>query len=168
MKPRNLWPHGIITAFVVFITGTIGLIVLACSNRVDLVNANYYEQEIRFQDHMDTVRRTQTIAGTASVAFDPASQKIAISVPRQGAGGIPAGAIHFYRPSAASLDWEIRLQTEHATQSIDTSELKPGLWIVRVSWRTDNQDFFIEKKINIEREPGAHRSTIAQPAPNPK
>ena len=151
MKTRNLWPYGIITAFIVFISGTVSLIVLACSNKIELVNTNYYEQEIRFQEHIDSVRRTQKIANDASVAFDQAAQKIAISVPLAPGGATCQGSIHLYRPSAASLDREFSLQTGLTTQLIDTSDLKPGLWIVRVAWRANHQEFFIEKKVVVER-----------------
>ena len=162
MKTRNFWPYGIITAFIVFISGTIGLIVLACSNKIDLVNTNYYEQEIRFQEHIDSVRRTRTIAGNASISFDQTTQKIAISVPREPTGVSFEGLIHLYRPSSASLDRELPLQSGGTTQLIDTSNLKPGLWIVRISWRANREDFFIEKKIVVERSPGGRHSAVAR------
>ena len=38
--PRNLWPTGIIVTFVLFFAGTIGLVVMACSQRADLVSAD--------------------------------------------------------------------------------------------------------------------------------
>ena len=151
MKTRNFWPYGIITAFVIFISGTIGLILLACSHKMDLVNANYYEQEIRFQNHIDTVRRTQALGTAAVIAFDPATQKIAISIPHSTADSGIVGSVHLYRPSAASLDRELSLATSPDTQFIDTSALKPGLWSVRVSWRANDRDFFIERKIIVER-----------------
>jgi len=45
---RNLWPLGILLAFGLFFAGTIGLVVMACSHKMDLVSADYYEREIKF------------------------------------------------------------------------------------------------------------------------
>jgi len=43
MKPTpNLWPLGIIAAFVIFISGTISLVVMASSHKAELVSDNYY------------------------------------------------------------------------------------------------------------------------------
>ena len=46
---RNLWPLGIILTLAAFITGTVGLVVMACSQRVDLVSPDYYERELKYQ-----------------------------------------------------------------------------------------------------------------------
>ena len=43
MKPKfNFWPYGIILTFVVFVSGTAGLIVMAASQKSDLIDENYY------------------------------------------------------------------------------------------------------------------------------
>ena len=75
---RNLWPLGIIATFVVFIIGTASLIVMACSQRTDLVSADYYEKELKFQGQIDRVERTRRAASQASVAYDPAGHCITI------------------------------------------------------------------------------------------
>ena len=41
---RNLWPIGIVVVCALFVAGTVGLIVMACSQKVDLVSKDYYEQ----------------------------------------------------------------------------------------------------------------------------
>ena len=39
---RNLWPLGIIVTFSLFFAGTVSLVVMACSQKTDLVSADYY------------------------------------------------------------------------------------------------------------------------------
>ena len=55
-----------------FIAGTAGLIVMACSQKTDLVSADYYEKELKFQGQIDRVERTRRAASQASVAYDAA------------------------------------------------------------------------------------------------
>src|SRR6476619_1755487 len=77
---KNLWPYGIILTFVLFISGTVGLVVMACAQKVDLVSLDYYEQEIRFQSRLDRAARTETLG--ASVSYKEEARQICIGVPR--------------------------------------------------------------------------------------
>src|SRR2546426_10088696 len=102
MKPtRNLWPLGIIGAFAVFIARTASLIVLACSHRGDLVSADYYEQEIKFQSQMDRLDRAHRLEQKAFVAYNASKQCITISVPAEAGGHPITGDVQLYRPSTA-------------------------------------------------------------------
>src|SRR3954469_14155038 len=80
---KSLWPVGIVAAFVVFICGTISLVVFACSQKQDLVSSDYYEQEIRFQGQLEKVERAYRSAQPASIAYDSAAKCIRISVARE-------------------------------------------------------------------------------------
>ena len=45
---------------------------MACSQKVDLVSPDYYEQELKFQGQIDRVERTRRAASQAAVAYDAA------------------------------------------------------------------------------------------------
>jgi nitrogen fixation protein FixH len=149
MKPtRNLWPYGIIATFVVFISGTLGLIVLASTQKVDLVSKNYYEQEIKYQTRMDDLDRTKQLGATAT--YNTADKRITISLPAEHAGKMIAGQIQLYRPSAARLDQRLKLEPDaRGIQTLDASVLQSGLWKIRVAWNVAGQDYFLDQKIVI-------------------
>jgi nitrogen fixation protein FixH len=147
---KNLWPFAIILAFVLFISGTVCLVIMACSHRVDLVSNNYYDQEIRFQSHIDQVRRTQALAAPASVVYDSTRQRITIALPREQTHQAIAGQIQLYRPSAASLDRRFELHPDsQGVQQLDASGLVPGFWKVRLLWTADGKDYFMDQKISL-------------------
>jgi hypothetical protein len=150
MKPsRNFWPYGIILTFVLFISGTIGLVVMACGQKTDLVSPDYYEQEIRFQSHLDRAVRTRPLA--ASISYDSAARKIRIELPKTVAAEKAVGDIFLYRPSAAGLDRHVALDSDsQGVQSIDASVLVPGFWKVRVAWTSAAEDYFLERSITIK------------------
>jgi nitrogen fixation protein FixH len=150
-KPQSsLWPYGIIAAFAIFITGTIGLIVLACTHRIDLVSADYYEQEIKFQNHLDQLRRTKALDAAGTVAYDAARQEITISLPIDQIRPTLCGRVQLYRPSAAALDRQVALAPNSSgIQIVEAKDLRPGLWKVRVSWSVGENDYFIDRKIVI-------------------
>ena len=155
MKPaRNLWPLGIITTLVVFFAGTVGLIVMACSQKVDLVSADYYENELKFQGRIDQVERTRSAVTQASVAYDAALKCITISLPADQARRDISGHIDLYRPSAAGMDRTVKLAPDaHGVQRLDAAGLAPGLWKVRVSWTVEKQDYYLDQKVVVGSKP---------------
>ena len=147
---RNFWPLGIIITFALFIAGTVGLIVMACSQKADLVSADYYEQELKFQGRIDRVERTRRAVTQAAVAYDATRQCITISLPAEQARHAISGRIELYRPSAAGLDREVKLEPDtNGVQRLDAAGMVPGLWKVRVSWTVENLDYFLDQKVVV-------------------
>ena len=147
---RSFWPFGIITAFVIFILGTVALIVISISSSTDLVAADYYEQEIRYQDQLDRLKRAQSLPVRATAVYDGARHAIKLSLPREHASDGTHGAIHLYRPSTAGLDqrWELKLDVS-GSQTLNGADLHPGLWKVKVAWTVANQDYAIEESVIV-------------------
>jgi len=155
-KSFSLWPYAIIGFFVVFIGVTIGLVAVANASRTDLVAGDYYEQELRYQKHIDRVKRTAGLATTTAIRFDPAANLLRISLPPEHALPQPTGRIHLYRPSAAGLDQEVPLATDpRGAQNLDAQKLAPGLWKVRIDWTAGGQDYYAEQDVLIPRVPAA-------------
>jgi hypothetical protein len=147
---RNLWPLGIIVVCAAFVAGTAGLIVMACSQQVDLVSADYYEKELKYQGQIDRAERTQRDASRAAVAYDVAHQNITVSLPPGQGRGTVSGNVELYRPSAAGLDRAVLLDPDASgVQRLDASALAPGLWKVRVSWTFEQRNYYLEQKVVV-------------------
>jgi len=137
-------------AFGLFICGTIGMIVFACSQKADLVSADYYEQELKYQAQLDRLNRTGQLASRAEVAYDAAQQRITVCLPPEQVRRPVSGRIHLYRPSAAGLDRQLDLRPdEQGVHALDAADLRPGLWKVRVSWTVDHQDYYLDQIVVI-------------------
>ena len=151
---RNLWPLGIILTLAVFITGTVGLVVMACSQRVDLVSPDYYERELKYQGQIDRVERTHRAASQGSVAYDAAGKCITVSLPADQVSLAVWGSIELYRPSAAVMDHAVSLNPDaKGIQRLDASGLAPGLWRVRVSWTSEKQNYYLEQAVFVGSKP---------------
>jgi hypothetical protein len=148
--PRNFWPLGIVTAFVFFILGTVALIAISVSSSTDLVSADYYEKEIRYQGQLDRLSRAQSLPARATAAYDGARHAIQISLPREHANSGAQGDVHLYRPSAAGLDQRVELRLDaEGLQTLDAANLRPGLWKVKVSWTVAGHDYAIEETVIV-------------------
>ena len=149
-KPtRNLWPTSIVVFFILAVTFIITFIAWSLRQREDLVSADYYEREVRYQSQLDTLNRSQALAATTVVTFEPAQQTIVITLPPTQPQGA-TGSIQLYRPSDARLDRELPLAlTADGTQRLDAKPLRDGLWKVRVKWNANGQDYFLDQPVIV-------------------
>lgn len=147
-QSRSLWPYAIIAWMALFATGVVSYIVFAQGHRMELVRADYYEQDVRFQERMDRVERTRAMPHPVSVAH--AGGRITLTLPAEHARAGAVGTVELYRPSDARLDRELPLAVDaHGGQTIDARDLRPGLWKVRVSWTAAGEDYFHDESVVI-------------------
>lgn len=142
----NPWPLGIVLAFVIFIVGMAAAVVIAATHRDSLVNENYYEQELKFQNQINAAARAKNSG--ASVALGTVSGSLVVGLPPAQMAGKISGTIELYRPSAPALDRIFPLAPKaDGTQALDIAKFAAGSWVVRVRWTVDGQDYFLEQKI---------------------
>jgi nitrogen fixation protein FixH len=148
-QSRNPWPIAIVAFFAVFATFLAVFVIWAVGQKQDLVAENYYEQEIRYQQRLDKINRTQVVAAQTAVTFDAAKNCVIVALPAAQAREA-SGRIHFYRPSNARLDHEMSLALNAAgVQSLDARSLASGLWKVRVEWTAQGADYFLDQSLVI-------------------
>jgi hypothetical protein len=148
MMTRNLWPYGIITAFLLFAGGLATTVTIALTHPETLVNEHYYEHEVHFQNQIDdTVRARQ--AG-AAIHSDPAAHRLIIALPAAQLARNFSGTVRLYRPDSSKQDRELPLTPRpDGTQTLDLSALAPGPWLARVAWQADGAGYFLEQKFVV-------------------
>ncbi len=145
---RNLWPLGIFVTFGLFFIGMATVVVIAATHREHLVNENYYEQELKFQDQINSVDRTQKSGAT--IAYDARTGELTLTLPPAHLTQKFSGVIQLYRPSAPELDREFLLEPKSdGTQTLNVSKLTAGLWVARAKWVAGGENYFLEQKITI-------------------
>lgn len=150
----NPWPVAIIGWFVIFTTFTVVIVTYLSRQKTELVQTDYYDDEIRYQEQLDRLNRTQKLKEPVSVIYDAGKSTIAVTLPvaRQnpGAPNNITGRIRLYRPANESLDKEIQLAPDSAgSQIIDTRNLAAGLWKVRVYWTMNGEDYYFNQPIQV-------------------
>jgi len=149
-KSFTLWPYAIVTAMLLFMGYIASFVYRAMRQDVDLVSTNYYEQELAYQDHMNTVGRTKAI-GDVAVNYTAATQTIRLQLPGSFAGKNVSGKINFFRPSDNKLDFELPLQPDNeGSQLLNAGKLQKGLWKVRLNYGADSESYYTEQIIIIE------------------
>jgi len=147
-RRRSLWPYAIIATFVLF-AGYIGFMVQqAMRTTVDLVSPNYYQQELAYQQRMETVARTAALPAPVQLRHDAATRRLTLHLPAALASQPVQGQIHFFRPSNQQLDFSLPLQAE-AEQTFSTRQMQPGYWRIRLDFTAGEQAYFVERNIML-------------------
>jgi hypothetical protein len=150
-SPRvNLWPISIISFFSVAILGCITFVTFCSRHPADLISPNYYEDEVKYQGHIDRLQQTRERASLASVSYDTGTRTIMVSIPSEIAAGNPTGQIQLYRPSALNQDQLVKLELDaRGRQTLNAAKLLPGLWKIRVSWTVAEHQYFIDQRLVV-------------------
>ncbi|MEX0883716.1 MAG: FixH family protein [Cyclobacteriaceae bacterium] len=139
------WGKGIILVFVVFF-GLMATLVTICMKQDDLhlVTENYYEEEIKYQHHIDKVINTN-ISNKEAMVYDGQNRQLDLNLPL-GA----KGELHLFRPSDARMDKKFKVDIQDKKiNTYDLKNLQTGYWKVKLSWTENGMDFYEEKKIEI-------------------
>ena len=125
------WGHGIVTAGLIFICFISALVYRSMQEKVDFVTGNYYEKELKYQDHIDSEKNSLSLAENLKIDYRKVSGQVVFKYPGEIPAGKIEGKISFYRPDNSALDFSIAVKCgqEHA-QEVSTVSMKRGVWKV--------------------------------------
>lgn len=160
---RNFWPHAIIAWFVVFASALAAWITFAVRQNLDLVRADYYEEEIHYQGQLDRLNHTAAIRSEVAIDHDAAQHQVTLRLPAAHLAAGLAGHVQFYRPSDAALDFRVPLAVDAAgRQRIGTGALRGGLWKVRAQWNSAGQEYFFEQIMVVDEADPAGQAPVTK------
>ena len=143
------WPSVIIAVVTGVFLAVVAFIFFSLRHRVELVTPDYYEQSLRHQDHLDSVRRARQLAGGPWLRVDGRSAQVVLPQ----VNGV-TGSLYLYRPSNAKLDQVYPLLLDGAgRQTFDLSGLAAGLWRIRLGWTVSNQSYLVEDSLVLPATP---------------
>lgn len=145
-----LWPYAIVICMILFMGYIAQFVYQAMNQDIGLVSKDYYQQEIRYQDRIESTKRTQVL-GDVQLNYNVESKYILLQMPSTYKGKNLSGAITLFRPSDDSLDKEIPLRLgRDQSQLLETQRLENGLWKVRVNFTDGQATYYTEKTIQIK------------------
>jgi hypothetical protein len=143
MTKKSVWPWAVALAYGGFAATMIGLVIFSLHNPTDLVSKDYYAQELKHQQRIDSERRARDDAHPPLMRYDRNRNAFVVEF----ASHAPdTGKLTFYRPSDAKLDRTVPLGLDAAgKQVIAVTDLEPGLWRMRLEWTRNSEDYYMEE-----------------------
>ncbi len=149
MKFKMNWGGWIVVSFVVFALGTFAMVYISMTTRVDLVTEDYYEKELRYQEHIDLVKGSNALAQPVGMEINAGT--VRFTFPNLGERTTYAGSIHFFRPSDKSRDLMVPVAVDTGYgQTFPSALLSSGLWRAKINWSVGQQQYYSEHPIIIQ------------------
>ncbi|MBL7851491.1 MAG: FixH family protein [Cyclobacteriaceae bacterium] len=137
------WGKSIVLAFVLFALFIGVLVTISVRQDVPLVSADYYEQELKYQEQIDRMKNTNELPEKPSIQVVNG----ALVVEYPGMAQITSGELELFRPSDAKLDRKYALSPDATVQRIDLSGLPGGMYKARMRWSQSGKEYFLENTI---------------------
>jgi hypothetical protein len=142
------WGNKLLLAFVVFAAGMAFMVYQAVNTDFELVEKDYYKQELRYQQVIDG--KAEAAKLSAAIELEPVQGGIILQLPVEMHGAQPTGEILFYCANDSKKDRRFLLSVDNSGQQFfSTNLLLPGAYKGKISWIVNNKRYYAEKDILI-------------------
>ena len=148
---KSRWGIGIFMFYGLFVAAVLALVLFVSFQDIQLVEQDYYEKELVFQQQIDRVKRTLELPSAVTFDYDRTGRVITILYPPEVEHARLGGRISLMRPSNADLDRMVEVFPDSTgRQVIDASGLERGMWRLKASWKIDDVEYYNEDMIVIQ------------------
>lgn len=142
------WGYRVMFLYVGFAGLIIYFVTRSMNEKVDLVTPDYYAQELKFQDKIESINRNNDLNQALGIEYSDAG--IIITYPTDLQNKTITGAINIFRPSDKSKDQTIEITPDkEMKQTINTTSLSKGMYRIKVDYEVDGAGYYSEKQIVI-------------------
>jgi hypothetical protein len=141
------WGHKILGFYLVFVAGIVYMVVRSSQQKVDLVTADYYGEEIRYQDRIDESGRASSLS--APIQYSIAQGLLTITFPKEFEGKSITGEVLVYCPSDDNKDIHRNIEVTGNTMKVTLPEVNKGAHILKVKWKAEGIAYYFEENIFI-------------------
>lgn len=141
------WGYKILTAYLVFVAGILFMVFKTSGGNSELVTTDYYAQELKYQERIDQVKRTESLSGEVSCTIT--GNKLDVRFPADFKGKKLDGSITLYCPSDKNKDLKQSFTLTDETAAISLPAGYTGLFELHLAWAAEGQTYYFEKKLFI-------------------
>jgi hypothetical protein len=145
-KMKLNWGHKLVFFGASFMLFVLFMVYRISTQQVDLVDTNYYERGVKYQDELNKYTEAQVLK--PQVKFDETTGVLTFTI--EGSQAV-SGTLTIYRPSDAKMDFTIPFVTDSARSfTYITVAMQKGLWKATFEWTLNDKLMAAEKEFTIE------------------
>ncbi len=149
MTIRWNWGHSIAAVYTVFAASTVGFVVYAMDQPVNLVSPDYYEQSIALDARRAAEANTRALGADFAITADHDRGAVSVRWP-VAATEHASGALTLYRPADATADVRTAMAPDaNGVQTVSLAGLAPGRWMMHVEWTANGRAFYAEQEVLV-------------------
>ncbi|MEO6282360.1 MAG: FixH family protein [Dyadobacter sp.] len=136
------WGAGIAAVYIGFVAMILVLVGMSTSQKIDLVTDHYYDEELRFQDKIDKVKRTDLLP--QPLTWEVTNNGLAIHYPKMLNDQTISGKINLYCPSNNKNDRSFDIMSNGNEQFIPFSQVPDARYKVQIDWKSGETTYWNE------------------------
>ncbi len=143
------WGYRVIIIIAVFVIGVISMVFISMKQTNEIIDANYYEKELKYQSVIDGKNNLLELGKSVSIEKD--SLYVTIVVPDLATTQLDSGTIEFIKLSSSKHDRSIIMKPENAgVYQIPKTWLAKGWYKIRVNWSNKGMPYYHEESFNAQ------------------
>jgi len=140
------WGKGITLAFVAFALFIAALVTVCVRQDISLVSVNYYDDELRYQEQIDRLNNTATLAEKPQILVRDGLLEVRFSTFAQ----FEHGELVVTRPSDARYDATFMVSSGgDSVRVFDLSTYPVGRYNTSLRWKMNGKEFLIQESISL-------------------
>ena len=142
------WGNKLLVGFLVFAGGMSFLVYRSVKTNYELVEKDYYKNEITYQQVIDGTERAQKL--NTPVQLVQEGDQVKISFPGELQGKEIEGTILFYCAYNQQHDrsYPVKLK-DTLNKNIPVKELYPGAYTVKIDWSSEGRGYHVQQAFDV-------------------
>jgi hypothetical protein len=142
------WGYRVALLYIGFAGLILYLVTRSMKEDVDLVSADYYAQELKYQDKKESEERNNNLNTPADIFSD--NSGIRVEFPKEFDAASISGSINVFRPSDKAHDFSVDVAcSNNHVQLIDRSLLEKGMYRIKLNYTYQGENYYYEKQIVV-------------------
>lgn len=142
------WGTKLVIAMAAFMIMIIIFVVLMASEKVELVEKDYYPKGQNYQEHIDSKQRADQLTESVKIVTENGNLKIIF--PAQFEYGKISGTVDFHHRSESDKDFHADLKPDQSGISMHDIRSLHGRYLLQIEWKYNDKTYYSEESLNLQ------------------
>lgn len=144
------WGYKILIGFSTFVVGMLCMVGVAMKQTNEMMDDNYYDKELKFQDKIDASKNLSAVVEKLSIT--DSGDVVVLQFPAATIASNTVGTIECIRSAEKKKDVALKLQVdEKGRQLLPKMLFINGIYQLRLDWTTNGTSYFHSQVLNITK-----------------
>jgi len=141
------WGHKIVLVFGVFVIGILFLVYKSSQQKMDLVQRDYYADELKYQDVINASKNAKEIGGNLNIIRK--GGHLLISLPASFHNASVKGVAHLYFAADEKRDISKSFETSTGEFEMELMTMMNGYYTLKLDIDLNGKQYYYEQKLNF-------------------
>lgn len=144
------WGYKILIGFSIFVIGMLYMVGIAMRQSNEMMDDNYYEKELKFQDKIDASKNLSAVVEKLSIT--DSGNVVVLQLPAATVASTTVGTIECIRSAEQKRDVRLKIDLDDkGKQVLPKTLFVNGIYQLRIDWVTNGTSYFHQQVLTITK-----------------